>query len=112
MSMNRAYKGRVYPSAEYKQFKRDAHFILPKLTVPEGPLEARYLFGVYYTTMDVDNCIKAFQDILQEKYGFNDKLIMRVTAEKVKVKKGEEFIDFELQKFSPTRSLDARSRIN
>lgn len=43
---------------------------------------------------DIDNFLKPFIDILQKKYGFNDKLIYKLSVKKVKVAKGDEYIDF------------------
>jgi Holliday junction resolvase RusA-like endonuclease len=44
---------------------------------------------------DVDNCIKCLQDSLAETYGFNDNRIYKLVVEKVDVKKGGEFVEFE-----------------
>jgi len=46
---------------------------------------------------DWDNPIKPFQDILQKRYGFNDKDIFRAVVEKVKTHKGEEFVYFDIK---------------
>lgn len=69
--------------------------LLPSMRVPTGRLEAFYRFGVSKRS-DADNLVKSFQDILCEKYGFDDHLIYRYTIEKVDVKRGEEFIEFEI----------------
>ena len=45
----------------------------------------------------MDNPIKPFTDCLQKKYGFNDNRIIEAHIKKVKVKKGEEYIKFELR---------------
>jgi hypothetical protein len=45
---------------------------------------------------DWDNPVKPFQDILQKRYGFNDKNIFKAVVTKVKVPRGYEFIDFEI----------------
>lgn len=70
--------------------------LLPYAEVPKGAIRARYIFGVSRAS-DIDNLVKAFQDALAEKYGFNDNRIYFLEVQKVVVKKGEEFIDFELK---------------
>ena len=46
---------------------------------------------------DWDNPIKPFVDILQKKYGFNDRDILEATVKKVKTAKGKEYIEFSLE---------------
>jgi Holliday junction resolvase RusA-like endonuclease len=65
--------------------------------VPKGRLAVHYVFGVSSSNADGDNLIKAFQDALAEKYGFNDRDIYCWSVEKQVVPKGKEFIDFELR---------------
>ncbi len=96
MSYNRAYKGRVYPSAEYKQYIHDVSYLLPRLTVPEGKLRLDITFGFSNKASDIDNGIKAFLDLLQKKYEFNDKMVYEMHVYKDITAKGKEYIDFEL----------------
>jgi Holliday junction resolvase RusA-like endonuclease len=72
MSYNRAYRGRVYPSAEYLQYMHDVSYLLPPLKLPEGKLKLDITFGFSNKASDIDNGVKAFLDLLQKKYGFND----------------------------------------
>jgi Holliday junction resolvase RusA-like endonuclease len=44
-----------------------------------------------------DNLVKCFQDALAEQYGFNDRQIYAWEFEKVDVKKGNEFVAFEIK---------------
>ena len=78
-------------------------YLLPKrskISIPKrGPLEIHYEFGVSSPLFDVDNAIKPFQDVLQIKYGFNDRRIMYLTAKKEHVGKGEEYIRFSIDKY-------------
>ena len=62
-----------------------------------GKLSLRLRFGLSSKNMDVDNGVKPFVDILQKRYGFNDRYIYRLNVEKVDVKKGEEFIEFDIE---------------
>ena len=71
--------------------------ILPAMTVPEGELELYLKFGFSNSASDFDNPVKCFVDCLQKKYGFNDKMIKRCLIEVEKVKKGGEFIEFEIK---------------
>jgi Holliday junction resolvase RusA-like endonuclease len=49
---------------------------------------------------DWDNPVKPLQDILQKKYGFNDKDIFQGTVSKRKVNKGEEYFLVKLETFN------------
>lgn len=64
------------------------------MEVPEGKLLLNITFGLSSKNADWDNPIKPFQDVLQIKYGFNDRRVYKGVIEKVDVKKGEEFIEF------------------
>lgn len=97
MSVNVAWQGRRFKTPEYKRYERDLLLILPKkIDIPDGPLSVSYEFGFSAKTSDWDNPIKPFQDILQKKYGFDDKRIMRAEVIKSIVKKGEEYIKFNI----------------
>ena len=57
---------------------------------------ACYEFGLN-TLADWDNPVKPLQDILQKKYGFDDRRIMRATVIKSIVKKGDGYINFSIR---------------
>jgi len=97
MSVNQVWQGKRFKTKSYKQYRADLQKILPPLKIPDGELKVNYLFGVSNMGSDVDNLVKPFQDSLQEKYGFNDSKIIEFTAKKVKVKKCDEFIQFEIE---------------
>ena len=48
---------------------------------------------------DIDNPVKQFLDCLTKKYGVDDSHIWEMTVKKVKVKKGEEYIRFNLKEY-------------
>lgn len=97
LSVNRAWQGKRYKTASYKTFEKNAQMLLPvKIDIPDGDLSVYYEFGVP-KSMDWDNAIKPFQDILQRQYGFDDRRIMEARARKVVVKKGHEYIKFEIK---------------
>ena len=64
--------------------------------MPLGRLKIVLKFGFSSKLADWDNPIKPFQDILQKKYKFNDSQIYKAIVIKEIVKKGNEFIEFEI----------------
>lgn len=86
----------ITKTKEFKAYKKHLLFILPKKVEVFEKMTLRLVFGFSSSNSDIDNPVKPFQDILQEKYGFNDKQIFRLEVEKVKTKKGQEFIYFEI----------------
>jgi len=99
LSSNQAYTGRRFATDELEAYKQEIWLLAPKLLVPEGcKLEVEYEFGVSQKNLDLDNQIKIFQDSLAEAYGFNDNRIYRLVARKIDVKKGEEYIKFNIKK--------------
>ena len=96
LSVNDAYRGRRFATKELTQYKSDLGWLLPKMEVPKGPLAVRYVFGLSSIGADGDNCIKAFQDVIAEHYGFNDRVIYHWDVTKVDVPRGKEFVEFEL----------------
>jgi len=94
LSINVAWAGRRFKTPLYKNYEEELLYKLPAIDIPEGKLEAHYIFGFSSKNADLDNPVKLFTDVLQKKYGFNDKRIYKMVIEKVDVKKGEEFISF------------------
>lgn len=98
ISVNEAYRGRRFKTQDYIAYDTELSHLLPHLAIPEGKLEVHYIFGLSSKASDYDNCIKQFQDIISKKYGFNDNRIYKAVIEKVDVKKGEEYIEFDVKK--------------
>jgi len=96
MSVNESYQGSKVKTKKYRFYTRALMLMLPKLELPEPPYSINYEFGVSNMGADVDNPIKPFQDILQKRYGFNDSKIHEIKARKIKVEKGSEYIEFEI----------------
>ena len=96
LSVNKAYKGRRFRTEEYNIYIIQVRNKLQKILIPEGKLSIRYKVGYSSESSDTDNCIKPFQDIISKYYGFNDKLIYHFDVEKEIVKKGNEYISFEI----------------
>ena len=96
LSVNEAWQGKRFKTPKYKKYESDLLFILPKIKIPDPPYQLYFKFGFSSTLSDGDNPVKPTQDILAKKYGFDDKLIKRWVIETEIVKKGAEFIEFEL----------------
>lgn len=99
LSSNETWRGRRFKTPKYKQYEKSVMTLLPKIDVPQGLLELHLTFGMSSKGSDWDNPIKPFQDILQKKYDFNDNRVYKAVILKEIVKKGEEFIDFEIKEY-------------
>lgn len=99
LSVNEAWKGRRFKTNKYKSFEKLLLYCLPSLTFPDPPFQISIKFGFSSKASDVDNGAKPFIDVLQKKYGFNDRDIYRLILEKEIVPKGAEFIDFKVEKY-------------
>ena len=104
LSVNQAWQGKRFKTPTYNNYIRDLLMILPKITVPDGELELYLQFGFSSASSDFDNPVKCFVDCLQKKYNFNDKMIKRCIIDVDKVKKGDEYIKFNLSKKKPSTS--------
>ena len=96
LSVNDAWKGRRFKTDEYKAYERSVLLLLRPLKIPDGLLEIHLEWGFSSNGSDYDNPIKPFQDCLQKKYGFNDSRIYESHIKKVDVKKGAEYILFDI----------------
>lgn len=96
LSVNEAWQGKRFKSPAYKDYEKELLYRLPALKLPPKPYYIIYEFGFSNMRSDIDNPVKPFQDVLQKKYNFDDADILKITVKKVKVKKGEECIRFEI----------------
>jgi len=97
LSVNEAYKGRKYKTDKCDSFKSKMNDILPcSIWLPPPPYEIHFIFGLSSKSSDGDNCVKIAQDCISTKYNFNDKLIKKWIIEVENVKKGEEYIKFQI----------------
>ena len=100
VSVNQAWKGSRFKTKKYKDFEETFSLLLPKLEIPKGYLEIYFEFGLSaFILSDWDNPIKTAQDVISKKYGFNDNIIVKGIVKKVKVKKGQEYIKFNIKKY-------------
>ncbi len=104
LSVNEAWQGRRYKTDKYKSYERSVLFLLPRVKLPEPPFQIYYEFGFSNEQSDYDNPCKPLGDILQKKYGFNDKEIYLAIVRKIVVKKGREYAKIRIEHFDgPTR---------
>ena len=99
LSVNECWQGKRFKTQKYKIYELEMLFILPKIKLPDPPFEIHYTFGMSNSLSDFDNPVKPLTDILQKKYKFNDRDIFKAVIVKEKVKKGAEFIEFEIKSF-------------
>lgn len=77
LSVNACWQGKRFKTPLYKEYEKEILKLLPdKYDIPEGDLQVRYEFGLN-TMADWDNPVKPLQDILQKKYDFDDRRIMK-----------------------------------
>lgn len=97
LSVNRCWQGRRYKTEDYKNYELEVFYQLPSIQVPkEGKLRLELNFGLSVAS-DIDNPTKPILDILQKKYDFNDNRIYELFIKKEAVKKGEEYVAFNIK---------------
>ena len=97
LSVNQCWRGRRFKTDKYKKYELELLMLLnPILNIPEGSLCLSVKFGLSSKLNDIDNGLKPFIDILQLKYGFNDRDIYKLEVEKIIVPKGNEFVEFKI----------------
>ena len=103
LSVNQAWMGRKFKTKAYIAYEKECLALLPAEPVnwDKVPLEVSITVGFSNMASDVDNIVKPFIDILQKKYNFNDKYILRLIVEKKMVKKGFEYIEFFIKRLKP-----------
>lgn len=97
LSINECWQGRRYKTPKYKNYERELLLKLNPQTIQYDRIGINIVFGVSSKLMDIDNGLKPFIDILQKKYKFNDRDIYELNVKKELVKKGSEFINFEIK---------------
>lgn len=97
LSVNEAWKGKRFKTDKYKEYQKTLLWLLPKMKIPSPPYEIYFKFGFSSSLSDWDNPVKVTQDVLSKKYKFDDKLIRRAIIETEIVKKGKEYIEFEIR---------------
>lgn len=83
-------------TSKFRKWQEDVHYLLPDNLKFEGKLKLKLEIAYSSANSDLDNGVKAIQDCLQTKYGFNDNKIYELECRKILVKKGEEYFRFNL----------------
>lgn len=96
ISVNECWQGRRFKTPKYKKYETDCLYLLPQLNIGEPPYGIWFVFGFSNFAADIDNPVKPILDILQKKYGFNDRDIIEMNLTKIKVQKGMEYIKFSI----------------
>lgn len=100
LSNNEAWAGRRFKSKKYKQYEKDVDKLLPRAkSTMKGEVEIHYTFYIKnYGLSDIDNLIKATQDLVVKKgYIEDDRKIVFLSAEKIKSK--DEQIVIEIKSY-------------
>lgn len=99
LSLNSAYRGRRFTTPSLQSYKNELWYLLPKSIDVDVtlPMHIFLEFGLSSVNSDGDNYVKCFQDVVSDKYDFNDKMIFKWSIEKKKVNKGEEYVKFDLK---------------
>ncbi len=100
LSVNQAWKGKRFKTPKYKAYEKEILLLLKPFKVPEGKLSLSMTFGLSSKNADIDNPVKVIVDILQRKYGFNDRMIYEMSLKKIDVSKGSEFIEIKFEPFN------------
>jgi Holliday junction resolvase RusA-like endonuclease len=91
LSVNECWKGQRFKTPAYTRYERQVLLMLPKAEITNVE-RIQIEFGVSSKLADIDNPVKPILDILQKKYGFNDRDIFELTIRKTLTKKGQEYI--------------------
>lgn len=103
-SVNKAWQGKRFKTQDFLEWGENTFWKLPNIKVDSRmPMIAYYEFGISSSSSDWDNPIKPFQDLLQNKYSFNDNKILLGIGHKKKVAKNEEYIKFYLYEYNPEK---------
>lgn len=100
LSVNQAWQGKRFKTRNYINYIDSVLMLLKPLKVPDTKLRIDLEFGLSSKNADIDNPVKCFIDCLQKKYNFNDRMIYEMNVKKIDVKKGQEFIDFQIKALS------------
>lgn len=103
LSANKAFQGRKVKTREYRHYEKTLIETLPDLEIPDGELELQLIVRYSSKLADVDNALKPFIDVLQKRYGFNDRFIFKLTVIKEIVPKGDEKILFKVTPYGQNK---------
>ena len=94
LSVNEVWQGRRYKTKNYDSYEKTLLYTLPNEKI--NLIKSYYIIFIFNFSnklSDWDNPIKPLQDILQKKYGFNDRDVkIALVYKKIVPKKDEGFI--------------------
>jgi len=96
LSVNECWQGRRFKTKEYKQYEKDLLLMLPNVKLKIQRVSIDIVFDFSNSLCDIDNPLKPFLDILQKKYNINDRDIYKLIVSKEVIKKGNEFIKYQI----------------
>lgn len=97
LSVNECWQGRRFKTKEYKQYEKDLLLMLPNIKLKIQRVSIDIVFGFSNSLCDIDNPLKPFLDVLQKKYNINDRDIYNLNVTKEVIKKGDEFIKYQIK---------------
>ncbi len=99
LSVNEAWQGKRFKTPIYSRYERAVLLMLKPIKLNKAPYSVQITFGFSNVLSDIDNPLKPFLDILQKRYDINDRDIYELIVKKQVVKKGFEFIEFEINPY-------------
>jgi Holliday junction resolvase RusA-like endonuclease len=96
LSVNKAWQGKRYKSKYYSIYEKELFYKLESFRIPNVKIGITFIVGYSNVLSDIDNFLKPFIDVMQKKYDINDKNIYELNIKKEIVKKGCEFVDFQI----------------
>ena len=98
LSVNQVWQGKRFKTKKYKSYEKELLLLLPKIKIDfKRDLSVHLTFGFSSPLSDIDNPLKPILDVLQKRYGFDDKQIFELSVKKELVKKGSEFIKLNIK---------------
>ncbi len=97
LSINEAFRGRRFKSPAYTNYEAELLYALPAKKLPAAPYSVYMEFGFSNKASDLDNPCKILIDVMQKKYGFNDKEVYEIKLKKVIVPKGREYFKIKME---------------
>ena len=98
LSVNQVWQGKRFKTKKYKSYEKELLLLLPPVKCDfKRDLKILVTFGFSNNASDIDNPLKPMLDILQKKYGFDDKQVKELNVKKEIVKRGQEFIELQIQ---------------
>lgn len=95
LSINKAFQGRRFKTAEYKNYEAELLYTLPTLNIPKNTkLCLEIEVGFSNKMSDLSNILKPFEDILCKKYDLDDKWNYKIILNKKIVEKGNDYLKF------------------